>query len=69
MRRKDTRSLITQRRSVSCGKKQAFQSSICEGGCEAIADTGTSLITGPTQEVEQLNKLLGATPTAEGEVK
>ncbi|XP_052067513.1 lysosomal aspartic protease-like isoform X2 [Mytilus californianus] len=42
-------------------------SKFCSGGCKAIADTGTSLLAGPTDEVTKLNEMIGAKPLAQGE--
>lgn len=44
-------------------------SSPCRGGCQAIADSGTSLLVGPTDEIAEINQAIGAQGVLPAECK
>lgn len=41
----------------------------CVGGCQGIMDTGTSLLTGPLNSILNIQNLIGAKASGDGEVK
>ncbi|XP_062263775.1 napsin-A [Platichthys flesus] len=49
------------------GVEVGTQLTLCKTGCQAIVDTGTSLIVGPRQEVRALHRAIGALPLIMGE--
>lgn len=49
------------------GIKISGRTTLCKGGCQAIADTGTSAILGPSDDIAKLNQRIGAQEFSPGQ--
>lgn len=54
--------------SPICSITMNGESIACNGGCQAIVDTGTSLLTGPTNSIANIQSYIGASQDSNGQV-
>jgi len=62
-----TRELYWEINMSGVSVNDTSKTSVCQGGCAAIVDSGTSVITGPEDEINDINRAIGAIPFIAGE--